>query len=140
MGKTLTQNRLQREGFSYSRYSVVLPPDVDFETVMTPEYMAHVGAQLKPFDRICFIPENGSYLADVVVTAAGRGFAKMVLLSHLDLSGSQDIERSAITNVKHGGPRYKWMVVRASDGHTLTSGLDSEADALAYAKDYEALI
>jgi hypothetical protein len=139
MGVTLQPNRLQRSEHFYAQYAVELPGHVSLDDAMTPEYLAHVASRLRQFDRICFMAEDGSYLADTVVVSARPGAAVVKLLQKVDLTDGGDVsaEPVGLVKVEWRGPRGKWTIIRVSDAHVIKNGIASEADARREAAEYE---
>lgn len=137
MGVSLSPNRLQREEQYFGRYAIVLSTDVDLDTAMKPEYFAHVGNRLRPFDTIRLMAEDGSFYADTVVASAGQGFAKLVMVNIVQMASEEtSFEAEPTAFVKWGGPHGKWQVIRTSDKMKLKDGFDEKADAEKYATDY----
>ena len=139
MGVTLQPNRLQRSEHFYAQYAVELPGHVSLDQAMTPEYLAHVASRLRPFDRICFMAEDGSYFADTVVVHARPGAAVLRLVQKVDMIAADESAAVATSMVKveWRGPRGKWTIIRTSDNHVIKNGIGDENDARREASEYE---
>lgn len=77
-----------------------------------------VSAKLKPGDRIEVRAEDGSYFAELIVQDAGRLYAKVAKLMHVDLESVEVREESMKSGeyeVKWQGPQLKWCVLRGKD-------------------------
>ena len=139
MGVTLQPNRLQRSEHFYAEYGVELPGAVSLDDAMKSEYLAHVASRLRPFDRICFMSEDGSYFADTVVVNARPGAVLLRLVQKVEMNGAADgfDDAPGLVRVEHRGPRGKWTILRNSDNHVIKNGMADKADALREAAEYE---
>lgn len=103
------------------------------EAVLEPKYWAHCSAQLAPEDVITVIPEGTPWRAELMVLDAGRGFAKVVVLSHVDLESHEvtgDMPSADDYDVRWAGRHAKWRVVRKSDKRVMVEGQPTKQDAL----------
>ena len=96
------------------------------DDVLVPEYWAHVGAKLKPWDRIEVRAADGTWYTELMVLDASRQWARVktlvgpVMLTSADVSLTQTQAADAC-EVMHRGPR-KWSVVRKSDRAVMHEG------------------
>jgi len=122
----------------YKRRSYLVDADrgTTIADLTTPEYWVHVAAKLKPRDRVEVHAHDGSWMAELLVVAASRLLATLVLLSEYDLTASattpalsgDDVE------VKYRGPIGKWSAVRLSDKSILVEGLGTRDEVNAFLK------
>jgi hypothetical protein len=101
-------------------YGVELATGVALEAALEPEFWAHVGKDLRPFDRIELMAQDRTFIAELVVLSSGPGFAKVKLLESYDLTDDMagvEAEESAESPflVKWNGPSDKYAVIRTSD-------------------------
>lgn len=136
MAVTLPPNRLQLAEHYIKSYAVVLPEAVSLDDALKPEYWAHVGPKLKQHDIVRLIPEDGSYFAEAIVLAAGKGYARLKVLRHEVLFGNDNAEADSVAApalvelyVKWQGPHAKWAVIRKSDSEKLRDGFSDKGEA-----------
>lgn len=116
----------------YQRQIYVVNPELGTmpEDLLRPEYWAHVGQQLKPFDRIEARAEDGGWFAEYLVVTAGRGFAQLSLLMSKSLEEAVDMPvGSSAYKVEWAGPQHQYRVRRLSDNQVLKHGCQSKAEA-----------
>lgn len=131
---TLAQNRLQLSEHYSVTYAASLPGDHTLEDAQKPEYWAHSAARLRQSDMIRLIPEDGSYFAELVVVAVGKGYAKVKLLRAVDLHEAvvEDAGTALLDApmfVKWFGPQVKFGVVRKSDNERIKEGFAEKGQA-----------
>ena len=82
--------------------------------------------------------ESGKWIADLIVTASGRNWAKTHLAAHYELSA--DIEAPA-ASVKHRaewkGPHKKFAVIRIADRVTIQDGFQTKPQAEEWMANHE---
>ena len=66
-------------------FAIRLEADENFEDVLTPSYWAHVAAQLRVMDRVEVSPADGTWLAELVVSAVTNTEAKMSVYRFVEL-------------------------------------------------------
>ena len=60
---------------NHRQYRINLADGVTVEDALEPEFWAHVGKKLRPFDSVRFQAVDRSFIADALVLSAGPGFA-----------------------------------------------------------------
>ena len=118
-----------------------IPVSCPVEDALAPEFWAHVSQHLRPFDRLELMAEDRTYVADLIVISAGRGYAKVKLLAMHELAENAealDAEEAADVDmiVKWGGPAGKWMVIRQKDKMKMRDGLATREDAQMFVMNY----
>lgn len=133
----LQPSRLKYAEHERQQWFVVPEHGTPFEALLDPAYWAHVSAKFRPCDQIEVHAEDGSYYARLLVRDAGKLYAKVAKLEHVELDkidvlqgGVMALEGHAI---KWRGPIHKWSVVRGSD--VLKDSL-SKTEAEAYLASY----
>lgn len=126
----LAADRLQMAEHYFTPYAVVLPTGATLEEALKADYWAHVAEKLRQHDTIRLIPEDGSYFAEALVLAAGRGFAKLKLLRHVALEEEPGETVPEGLEVKWRGPHLRWSVIRRSDSTILKDRLAEKIDAI----------
>lgn len=127
----LNQTRLKESGFVRNVWSVTPPAGEPFKNLASPEYWCHIGAMLKPGDRIDAMPEDGTWFAELLVLSSARLWAKVHVLSHHDLQGAkEDMPLTDDENhtVSWKGPIAKFAVIRKSDSTIIKEGFSTKLD------------
>lgn len=107
-------------------------PGTPLEAVLDPKYWAHCSAQLAPENVITVIPEGAPWRAELLVLDAGRGYAKVIVLNHVEIESHEVVgDESAADDydVRWAGPHAKWRVVRKSDKKVMIEERATKQDA-----------
>lgn len=114
----LAPNRFKTADSQRNIFHVVPEAGTPFEALLTDKYFAHVSAFLKPGSRIEVIAEDGKYWADLLVRDAGKLYAKITVLNHVELEPVEVREGGLSAEgmeVRWCGPKLKWCVLRGKD-------------------------
>jgi hypothetical protein len=106
-------------------------PDTPLEAVLEPKYWAHCSAKLAPENTIIVIPEGAPWRAELMVLDAGRGFAKVVVLSFVEIEAHEvtgDQPTADEYDVRWAGPHAKWRVIRKSDKRVMIEERPTKQD------------
>ncbi len=133
----LPPTQLQNSAHYRSHYAAVTPAEDSFETVCKPEYWIHVARQLRRMDVIDVIPEDEGYYAELLVLSTGTGYAKVMVLRHVELAASEEENAGTLTEIKWNGPHGRWAVIRKSDKTVLQDRIQDKTDAVTFAAQYE---
>lgn len=123
-------------------YVADIPEAHTREDLLQPSYWAHVATLLAPFDRIECRSETGEWFSDLVVVSAGRNYAVMRELQHVDFTDQPAAAPQAVESKHHivwKGPK-KFVVVRNSDKSIISEGHHTRTDAQLALDQYEARI
>lgn len=114
-------------------YCATIPSGIEPEDLAKPEFWAHIGSQLRPWDRIDAIAEDGSYFAELLVLSATSTDAQVIILSKRKIAFVQKGEVDLLRDyeVSHT-PATNWRVVRKTDRRTLKEGLPTRHDAVTW--------
>lgn len=128
----LIESQFTSAEFSRNLWTVTPEPGTAFETVLKPEYWAHVAKKLRRGDRIEVLSEDNSYFAELIVLSAAPLWAKVAVLRNVELATAPKAEASQDDfEIKHRG-KMKWSVLRKSDKAILKEGLDTREQAEAW--------
>jgi len=139
--KKLPSSRFKLADYKRNEFRVSPEHGTTLEDIQKPEFWSHVAAHLASFDTIEVIPEDGSFYAELLVITAGKQFATVKLLRHVDLEGKaakKDAPEAQIHpdyKIEWGGVAVKHRVVR-SDGEVMAEGIQKKADAEAWLQDF----
>lgn len=132
----LTPHNFQDAEYKRRCYLVTAERGTAVADLISAEYWVHVASRLKPRDRIEVHAYDGSWMAELLVVAASRLIATMVLLSEYDLTASATTPAVSDDGVetKWRGPSAKWSAIRLSDKAVLVEGLDTKDAVAAWLK------
>jgi len=110
---------------------------VQVEDMLDSKFWQHVAVQMKVRDRIEVFAEDGTYFAELIVLSAGRLWAKVALLRHVQLQGFGEREDSgelAGYKVEYAGVTHKYRVLDGTN--VLKHGFDTEDQAREWLKQH----
>lgn len=115
------------------------------EDVLKPEFWTHKASELTPYDRIEVRPDNGQWIAELLVLQVSRNWARTHLLVLHDLGPKEDEDSSAAMggarhDIKWKGPQRKWAVVRLADLQVVMDGFDDKLKARAWMENHETVV
>ena len=103
--------------------------------VLRPGYWAHVAEQLSPYDEIRLRSDDGSFYARLLVMESGRTWARVMVLSWVNLTTTEvsmtqaEIEAEITKfDVRLRGP-HKWSVIRKADNAVIAEGIEHKEEA-----------
>lgn len=108
------------------------------EDLLDPAYWANVSPMLRPRDRIEAWSEDGSWMAEYVVLACDRAWARVTMLWQRQLSRSdEDLERAAPGySVVYRGFHNQWSVIRLKDSAIVHEGARQRSEAEAWLRSH----
>src|SRR5690242_14660791 len=116
-------------------------PSVALADVLVPEYWARLTRQLRSLDRIECCARDGSWFAELLVRSVGGDHAVVRMLrggplgSDFAPPGAFTAEPGADLDITYEGPFLRWCV-KASDGRTMKSNLESQQQAVNWIAQY----
>ena len=120
-------------------WTLTVESNVSLEDVLTPEFLANVAAQLRPYDHVRVRTDTGEWYAELLVMSAGRTWAKLRPLYKLDLAATEtevSPEAQEGYEILHRGPHLKFCVVRKSDKQPLKEQFDTKKEARDWLMDF----
>jgi hypothetical protein len=126
----LKQSRLEM-GESRIRYWFAMPEEgTPYKMLFDPIYWDIHAHQFAPWDFIRVIPDEKSYIAELVVTGTGIGGVRITEVWKKELStGEAPADLLSMYRVHHAGPYHKWRVERREDKHIEQYGFETEKEA-----------
>lgn len=135
---TLQPARMRLAEYDRQDWVINCEPEITVEDVLEPGYWAHVASLMKPYDHIEARAEDGTWVADLVVTGCDRTWAKVALKQKYNLT-TKDVSQSQA--FKHStewkGPQHRWGVIRISDSQMVKSGFQTKEEATAWTREFE---
>ena len=137
----LPPNSLQALDYASTKHDALIPQGVQPEELLKPEFWAHHGVKLRPWDEIRARAEDGTWLAYYVVLDCSRTWAKVhqLALHRLttgDVAMTQASEAEVRAFVKAHEVRFnqgqKWHVVRKLDRQVVQEQIAEKDAAIAW--------
>jgi hypothetical protein len=111
---------------------------VKVEDLANPAFWAHVSSKMRPYDHVEVRAEDGTWMAQLLVLACDRNWAKLHLLHHHNLTTSDvSLSQAAKYDVQYKGPHKKHCVVRLADGEEIKTGISTKDEAHGVMREYE---
>lgn len=110
---SLSPARLHTTEQDHLSYTVRLPRATKFEECLDEKFWTNVAMILKPWDHIEILPDDFSYHAELVVIATDRLWAKVGLLSYMDIVIATAVAADDL-RVQWAGPSAKYRVLRGT--------------------------
>lgn len=123
----------------WNEHSIIVPADHPYDQVFDESYYANIAERLRPGEIIHVRAEDGSWYARLMVRSAGRLWAKVSEIEHVDFREVVAIGASdefAGYEVKFSGFSDKWRVVRLKDKKALKAGCQTEDEARTWLRDH----
>ena len=123
----LSPAQLKVADFERRSYRCVVPSAVTPKDILAPEYWTHVSRQLKKYDHIEVIWEDGTYRAELFVTDAADLYTKVAIINAQDLSKGKE-KPAAAPKADVPGYSFKFMgtnrhcVIRDADKEIVFKG------------------
>lgn len=91
-------------------------------------YWAHVSVKMRMGDIVEVLPEDCSYFSRLLVLDAGKLYAKVAVIEHVEINKADDeIEDVSGYEIKWRGPSARYGVIRGKD--VLKDGFVSKLEA-----------
>ena len=134
----LPENRAALAEYERQDWVVNAEEGTEISDVLEPGYWAHTAARMKPYDRIEVRLETGEWIAELVVIAVERNWARVSLLVKYDLTHHESAVPSAQKHrVLWKGPQHKFCVIRISDDQLVQGGFTDKDAANVWMKNHE---
>lgn len=130
--KQLTPNMLKEAEYLRTIFAVSVPPEIEPEDILKPEFWAHVAKKLQPTSRIEVMPETGEWFAELIVIACAHNWAQVCQLRFHELTESKKPETKTeepLFKAVFRGNNKKFCVHRISDGSIVKEELPTMAAA-----------
>ena len=116
MEKQAVKKPTNIEEANYERtiWQVMPESTVEVESLLKPEYWAHVAKRFKAGDRIEAVPEDRHYFAEFFVLGAAANWAKVILLRKVVLIKDNESTVEEGFKVAFAG-KHKWRVTQGSE-------------------------
>jgi hypothetical protein len=114
-------------------YTATIPAGIEPKDLVSPAFWSHISANLRPWDRIECIAEDGAYFVELLVLSATQTDANVVQLNHKKLDRVQAGEADLLKDfeVSHT-PATNWRVLRKKDRREVATGLKSRSEAITW--------
>lgn len=131
-------SRMRLAEYDRQEWTVNAELGTSLEDVLLPSYWAHMAEQMKQYDHIEVRIDDGSWVAFLLVTSCDRTWAKVKMLSKIDLDDDMSTPiTSKLHEVKWRGPQLKFSVIRLSDNKVIKEGIGDKLEAYRWMQEYE---
>ena len=136
----ITADRVLPAEYERQEWVITTPEGVVPEDLKEPGFWAYTAERFRPYARLEIRADDGSWLAEAMVVACDRLWAKVHLLNVYELASPTVDLPGAQTEVRWRGPHAKWSVVRISDSEVLHDQCVNKDEAVLWHKNYEKTI
>lgn len=136
----ITSDRFHPAESANQRWVINAEPSHEPEDIENPTYYAHVAEKLTVYDHIEVRAETGEWIAWLVVTGCGDGWARVKAINVVRLDPSKDMVKPADAAqhyVAWKGPQHKYCVIRKQDGHRVSEGHKTQGSAEEWMREQE---
>ena len=121
-------HRMQDAAAMQQHWFITVDSGVTVEDLKRPAFWASCAWRLKNMARVTVMPDDESYVCELLVRDAGRQYAVMSVLNYVQLATDLKVPVDAAYEVKWRGPHAKFGVLRLADKAIVSEG---HADKLA---------
>jgi len=108
------------------------------EDILETGYWAHVAERFVPFKtQIKVIAEDGSWIAELIVTACDRNWARVYMMHFHDLSEQEAAPSKDSNFTVNFAPAHGWRIIQKDTKEVIQKGFNTKDDAHKALKDYE---
>lgn len=150
---TLLVSDLKQERYENNQFVVVLPEGMGMPEVLKPGFWKNCCLKMKLLDTIKVVPNDGTWMAELMVRSVSRTEAVMGVINYVDFSkqvipGAVSVSASEDLQVIYTGLKRKWAIfkmresqdvngqpVKKKDGEPLKDSFDTKEQAQAYLND-----
>jgi hypothetical protein len=114
-------------------YRIDLAADVKVEDLLLPDFWVHVSRQMRVDDRIEVMACERKWFAELTVlevSKAGNGGARVAyIVGPVALTNAAEVEKPATHEIRWGGPKGQWQIMRVSDKAVVKGGIETKEAA-----------
>ena len=108
------------------------------QDLLEPGFWAHVSGEMQPFDQIQVRPDDGSWVAYLIVLFAERNYARVIMDRFIEVQMNTQAPRTSIKYmVDYKGTQKKWSVIRTADAAIVHEGEASRENAENWMRNHE---
>lgn len=121
-------------------YVAIIPQGIAPDDLSNPAFWASIANQCRPWGRIEARAEDGTWIAELVITEVGRQFVRVKLLQLYELTTAEVAQTQAEIDsgyrVIWRGQHHQWGVKRLSDSAVVRSGEPSKGQAETWLREH----
>ena len=119
-----------RAHHQYTTHNAVVPTGMGKDDLTRSELWDHVAAQLKMFDEVRAVAEDGSFVAELIVTFKHANKALLAVTNFTQLENISYEEQAGMDRytVKQRGVK-KWCIIDNDDGSVIHELIPTQAEA-----------
>ena len=134
MGFTINQGHLGLEQFKHQTWSITLPADIEYDTVLNEDAWKHVAGRIQRGDMITVRTEDHRFIGSLYVVAVDKLWVKVKELSFVSFiaAEAEASEDKGGYIVKWSSPKTLFAVYRKSDSERIKDGFQTSELAVAW--------
>jgi hypothetical protein len=121
-------------------YRIDLTADDKAEDLLLPEFWVHVSRQMRVDDRIEVMAYERKWYAELTVlevAKGGNGGARVAyIVAPVALTNLAEVEKPATHEIRWGGPKGQWQIVRLADKTVVKGGLATKDAGAEWLSDF----
>lgn len=122
--------QIQGAEFVRNVFAISVPAGTKVADILAPECWMHVASKLSKGDRLEIYPEEGAYFAELIVVAAGKNWARVVLAREISLEAADtSVPIGEELYTKWSTPTTGFRVHRRLDKQVLKDGFPTKEEA-----------
>lgn len=127
----LKPTRLHLGEAKIRQWAAEIEEGTPYEALFDATYWDVHGYKFAMYDEIRCIPDEGNYIAWLVVTGTGGvGGTRVQEISKIAIGATQQAPTLASQyRIKFAGPHHKWRVERIADSHVEATNFENEVSA-----------
>jgi len=130
-----------RAQHQYTRHNAVIPTGMGKDDLTRSDLWDHVAHQLSMYDEVRAIAENGSFVAQMIVTFKHANKVLLEITSFTQLEKVSFEEQAGLDryNVKQRGVK-KWCIIDNNDGSVVEELIPTQAEAYKKLEEFLAVL
>ncbi len=132
----ITQNRLKFAEQERIVFMLTVEKEVEKEDLLNPAFWGQIAVNFKPCSKIEVYRDDSAFYCELLVTSCDRTWAKVHVLSYVQLTKHIPTAVESPFKVEWAGPHAKFRVIRKEDKAVLVDKCITKEDALKWLKNY----
>lgn len=132
----LGADRWRQKEFENPGHCIYVPYGTSIDDVRAPSFWANVAGKLRPGNTVEVHWDDFGQFAEFYVRSAGRNWASVALLRHVELEAAAAPQAKEQYGVAYNGVVDKFRITRMSDNAVIKAGFASELQARSWLEEY----
>lgn len=130
-------DRWRQKEYENPGHCVYVPYGTTLDDVRAPSFWANVAGKLRPGNTVEVHWDDFGQFAEFYVRSAGRNWASVALLRHVELEAAAPPQAREQYGVAYNGVVDKFRITRMSDNAVIKTGFASELQARSWLEEYK---